>query len=49
VENMSRFGALEISIIAFIIILLFGGKKVPELLKGLGKGIREFRKASKEK
>jgi sec-independent protein translocase protein TatA len=46
---MSRFGALEIAIIAFIIILLFGGRKVPELLKGIGKGIREFRKASKEK
>jgi len=46
---MSRFGALEIAIIFFIIILLFGGKKLPELLKGISKGIREFRKASKEK
>lgn len=44
----SRFGALEIAIIALILILLFGGKKIPELLKGVGKGIREYRKASKE-
>jgi sec-independent protein translocase protein TatA len=44
----SRFGALEIAIIALILILLFGGKKIPELLKGIGQGIREFRKATKE-
>jgi len=44
----SRFGALEIAIIALILILLFGGKKIPELLKGVGQGIREFRKATKE-
>lgn len=44
----SRFGALEIAIVALVLILLFGGKKIPELIKGVGKGIREFRKASKE-
>ncbi len=44
----SRFGALEIAIIALILILLFGGKKIPELLKGVGQGIREYRKATKE-
>ncbi len=44
----SRFGALEIAIIALILVLLFGGKKIPELLKGIGQGIREFRKATKE-
>ncbi len=43
-----RFGVLEIAIIALILILLFGGKKIPELLKGVGQGIREFRKATKE-
>jgi len=43
-----RFGALEIAIIALILILLFGGKKIPELLKGVGKGIQEFKKASKD-
>ena len=45
---MPRFGTLEIAIIALILILLFGGKKIPELLKGVGKGIKEFRKASKD-
>jgi sec-independent protein translocase protein TatA len=43
-----RFGTLEIVIIALILILLFGGKKIPELLKGIGKGIQEFKKASKD-
>ena len=35
-------------IIAIAILLLFGGKKIPELMKGLGGGIKEFKKASKE-
>ena len=36
------FGTQEIVIIMFAVLLLFGGKKIPELMKGLGKGIREF-------
>ena len=40
-------GMQEIIIIAIIILLLFGGKKIPELMKGLGKGIKEFKSASK--
>jgi len=35
----------EMIIIAFIVLLLFGGKKLPELMKGLGKGIKEFNSA----
>lgn len=35
-------------IIAIAILLLFGGKKIPELMKGLGGGIKEFKKASKD-
>ena len=35
----------EMIVVALIILLLFGGKKVPELMKGLGKGIREFNSA----
>jgi sec-independent protein translocase protein TatA len=35
-------GATEIIIIAFIVLLLFGGKKIPELMKGIGKGVRSF-------
>lgn len=40
-------GAPEIIIILVVVLLLFGGKKIPELMKGLGKGIREFKDASK--
>ncbi|HPX79936.1 MAG TPA: twin-arginine translocase TatA/TatE family subunit [Bacteroidales bacterium] len=36
-------GATEIIIIALVILLLFGGKKVPELMKGLGKGVKNFK------
>lgn len=47
--NMSMLfgmpGMTEMLIIAFIVLLLFGGKKLPELMKGLGKGIREFNNA----
>ena len=38
-------GMTEMLIIAFIVLLLFGGKKLPELMKGLGRGIREFNNA----
>lgn len=40
-----NLGASEIMIIALIVLLLFGGKKIPELMKGLGKGIRDFKNA----
>ncbi len=38
----------ELIVIAVVILLLFGGKKIPELMKGLGGGIKEFKKATKE-
>lgn len=38
-------GFNEILIIAIIILLLFGGRKIPELMRGLGKGVREFNEA----
>lgn len=38
----------EILVIAVLILLLFGGKKIPELMKGLGSGIKEFKKSVKE-
>lgn len=38
-------GGWEVVLIFFAILLLFGGKKIPELMKGLGKGIREFNNA----
>ncbi|MDO9185839.1 MAG: twin-arginine translocase TatA/TatE family subunit [Bacteroidia bacterium] len=40
-------GGPELIIIGIIILLLFGGKKIPELMKGLGKGINEFKNSSK--
>lgn len=44
---MGNIGFGEILILVLILILLFGGKKIPELAKGLGKGIRSFKKALK--
>lgn len=41
-------GPWQYIIIGVVILLLFGGKKIPELMKGLGKGIKEFKDASKE-
>lgn len=41
-------GGMEIVLILAVILLLFGAKKLPELAKGLGQGIREFKKASSE-
>lgn len=40
---MFGIGFQEIIIIALIVLLLFGGKKIPELMKGLGKGVRSFK------
>ena len=42
------FGPQEIIIILVIVLLLFGGRKIPELMKGLGKGMKEFKNATKE-
>lgn len=42
-------GAWEIVIIALVIILLIGGKKIPELMKGLGKGVKNFKEGLNEK
>lgn len=41
-------GTTELLIIAAVIILLFGGKKIPELFKGLAEAVKEFKKASKD-
>lgn len=42
---MGNLGATEIILIAFVVLLLFGGKKIPELMRGLGRGVREFKDA----
>ena len=41
-------GPWQIAIIVILVLLLFGGKKIPELMRGLGSGIKEFKDASKE-
>ena len=45
---MFGLGMQEIVIIALIILLLFGGKKIPELMKGLGKGVKSFKDGMKD-
>ena len=45
---MFGLGTTEILVIALIILLLFGGRKIPELMKGLGKGIKSFKDGMKE-
>lgn len=41
-----NLGAFELLVIVAIVMLFFGGKKIPELMRGLGKGMHEFKKAS---
>ncbi|MEK7091257.1 MAG: twin-arginine translocase TatA/TatE family subunit [Patescibacteria group bacterium] len=44
---MSNLGTPEIIIIALILVVLFGGKKIPEFIKGLGEAVKEFKKSLK--
>lgn len=44
---MGKFGAPEIILVLVVVLLFFGGKKIPELMRGLGKGVKEFKDASK--
>lgn len=43
-----NLGFWEIIIIALVVLLIFGGKKIPELMKGLGKGVKSFKEGIKE-
>jgi len=45
---MAFVGGWELIVIALLVILLFGGKKIPELMKGLGKGIKSFKEGMKD-
>ena len=45
---MGAVGPTQLLLIALVILLLFGGRKIPELMRGLGSGIKEFKDASKE-
>ena len=44
---LGGLGATEVIVILVIVLLMFGGKKIPELMKGLGRGIKDFKDASK--
>ncbi|MFZ4547391.1 MAG: twin-arginine translocase TatA/TatE family subunit [Bacteroidales bacterium] len=45
---MGKLGPTEIILILAIVLLLFGGKKIPELMKGMGKGVKSFKDGMKE-
>ena len=45
---LGEFGPMQIILVLAVILLLFGGKKIPELMRGLGSGVKEFKNASKE-
>ena len=45
---LGNLGSTEIIIIALVVLLLFGGKKIPELMRGLGKGVSQFKKGMKD-
>ncbi len=48
IQYSGWIGGPEIIIILIVVLILFGGKKIPELAKGLGKGIREFKNAAED-
>lgn len=44
---LGNLGVVEIVLIALIVLLLFGGRKIPELMKGIGRGIRSFKEGAR--
>ncbi len=48
IKNMFGIGTSEILLIALVVLLFFGGKKIPELMKGLGKGVKSFKDGMKD-
>jgi sec-independent protein translocase protein TatA len=45
---LALLGTTEMIVIAVVVVILFGARKIPELMKGVGTGIKEFKKASKD-
>lgn len=45
---LGEFGPMQMVLVLAVVLLLFGGKKIPELMKGLGNGVKEFKNASKD-
>ncbi|MBN2757117.1 MAG: twin-arginine translocase TatA/TatE family subunit [Bacteroidales bacterium] len=48
INSILMIGIWQIVLIVVIVVLLFGGRKIPELMKGIGQGMKEFKKATKE-
>lgn len=48
IQSAGFLGPTEIVLIILVVVLLFGGKKIPELMRGMGKGIKEFKDGMKE-
>ena len=48
IAPLAFVGMWEVIIIALVILLIFGGKKIPELMKGLGKGVKSFKEGMKD-
>ena len=45
---MPRFGSTELLVVLIIVLVLFGGKKLPELIRGMGEAVKEFKKGATE-
>jgi sec-independent protein translocase protein TatA len=45
-STMGKMGVMEVVLILLVVVLLFGGKKIPQLMRGLGQGIKEFKDAT---
>ena len=48
IKFIGAIGAPQVILVVIVVLLLFGGRKIPELMKGLGSGIKEFKKATKD-
>ncbi len=46
--QLGMIGPWQVLLIILVVVLLFGGRKIPELMKGLGQGMKEFKKATKD-
>ena len=48
ISILALLGTTEMIVIAVVVVVLFGARKIPELMKGVGQGVREFKKAAKD-
>lgn len=48
IHGMGAIGPTQVILIVLVVLLLFGGRKIPELMRGLGRGVKEFKDATQE-